>query len=413
MDINRLIAQSSAGGRITLPSGEFEGPLIVTKPLYLIGNNTTIWAKSGAVIEVRSTGVTLENLRAEITEGSLESAAIITSSPTTVNNVEVLGAVRGFGTEDGHFDVPRTIELGAFKSDVENTFSLVVNVPADTVIECAPREIKISPTALKAGRNEIMITISGISAQTLLYAEVLFKSRFRRRIYLTGRPKSDAPKADNKRIYTAPERTVEAAVGAQTAKPVESAPVSAPQTDVISLSTPVSVLEMSRGQRIPLDKYLGTKLKIRFTCEKPTGMEIDPYAFLLDEKEHSLGDDGLVFFGNESSPKGEVTYFPADGHIEIDIARIDYRVRKIALAYSIYAGSSSYCFSAVKNPRVAIFDDETERVAFSMDGLTRESTVIALEFYLYKGEWKISAVGAGYNDGMAKLCNRYGIEVEG
>lgn len=410
MDINRLIAQSSAGGRITLPTGEFEGPLIVTKPLYLIGSNTTIWAKSGAVIDVRAAGVTLENLRAEITEGSLESAAIIASAPTTVKNVEVLGNVRGFGAEDGHFDVPRTIELGAFKSNVENTFSLVVNVPVDTKIECALREVKISPNTLKAGRNELLITVSGISAQTLLYAEVLFISRFRRRIYLTGRPKSDAPKADNKRIYTASERTVESAVGVQSPTPPE--PVSMPKTDVISLRQPQSVLEMSRGQRIPLDKYLGTKLKIRFTCEKPKGMEIDPYAFLLDEKEHSLGDEGLVFFGNESSPKGEVTYFPADGHIEIDIARIDYRVRKIALAYSIYAGSTNNCFSVVKNPRVAIFDDDTECVSFEMDGLTRESTVIALELYLYKGEWKISAVGAGYNDGMAKLCNRYGIEVE-
>lgn len=411
MDINRLIAQSSAGGRITLPSGEFEGPLIVTKPLHLIGNNTTIWAKNGAVIEVRAAGATLENLRAEITEGSLESAAIIASAPAAVNGVEVLGEVRGFGSEDGHFDVPRTIELGAFQSDVENTFTLTVNVPAETVIECAAKGVKFSPSTLKAGRNELSITVSGISAQTLLYAEVMFKSRFKRRIYLTGRPKSNAPKTDNKRIYTAVERTVESAVGVQSPTPPK--PVSAPKTDVISLDEPQSVLEMSRGQRVPLDKYLGTKLKIRFTCEKPTGMEIDPYAFLLDENEHSLGDEGLVFFGNESSPKGEVTYFPADGHIEIDIARIDYRVRKIALAYSIYAGNSNNSFSAVRNPRVTIFDDDAERIAFVMDGLTHESTVIALEFYLYKGEWKISAVGAGYNDGMAKLCNRYGIEVEG
>lgn len=411
MDINQLIAQSSAGGRITLPSGEFEGPLIVAKPLHLIGNNTTIWAKSGAVIEVRATGVTLENLRAEITEGSLESAVITASAPTVVNGVEVLGAVRGFGAEDGHFDVPRTIELGSFQSDAENTFSLVVNVPTETVIECAAKGVKFSPGTLKAGRNELLITVSGISAQTLLYAEVLFKSRFQRRIYLTGRPKADAPKAENKRIYTAPERTVESAVGVQSPPPK---PVPVPKTDVISLSVPQSALEMSRGQRIPLDKYLGTKFQIRFTCEKPTGMEIDPYAFLLDEKEHSLGDEGLVFFGNESSPKGEVTYFPADGHIEIDIARMDYRVRKIALAYSIYAGNnSSHSFSAVKKPRVAILDGDSERVAFTMDGLTRESTVIALELYLYKGEWKICAVGAGYNDGMAKLCNRYGIEVEG
>ena len=52
-----------------------------------------------------------------------------------------------------------------------------------------------------------------------------------------------------------------------------------------------------------------------------------------------------------------------------------------------------------------------ERVSFLMEGLTAEATVVAMEFYLYKGEWKISAVGAGYKDGMAKLCNRYGIEV--
>lgn len=408
MDINRLIAQSSAGGRITLPTGEFEGPLIVTKPLHLIGNNTTIWAKSGAVIEVRAAGAALENIRAEITEGSLESAAIIASAPVAVNDVEVLGAVRGFGVEDGYFDVPRTIELGAFQSETENTFTLTVNVPAETAIECAAKGVKISPSMLKSGRNELLITVSGISAQTLLYAEVLFKSRFKRRIYLTGRPKADAVRADNKRIYTAPERTVESAVGVQA--PPES--VSAPKTDVISLREPRSVLEMSRGQRVPLDKYLGTRFQIRFTCEKPTGMEIDPYAFLLDEKEHSLGDEGLVFFGNESSPKGEVTYFPADGHIEIDIARIDYRVRKIALAYSIYAGNSSHSFSAVRNPRVAILDGDSERISFTMNGLTRESTVIAIELYQYKGEWKISAVGAGYNDGMAKLCNRYGIEVE-
>lgn len=408
MDINRLIAQSSAGGRITLPSGEFEGPLIVAKPLHLIGNNTTIWAKSGAVIEVRTAGATLENLRAEITEGSLESAAIIASAPVSVNGVEVLGEVRGFGGEDGHFDVPRTIELGEFQSDSENTFSLVVNVPAETVIECAARGVKFSPNTLKAGRNELLITVSGISAQTFLYAEALFKSRFQRRIYLTGRPKADAPRADNKRIYTAPERTMESAAGVQTTPE----PVPTPKTDVISLREPQSILEMGRGQRVPLDKYLGTKFRIGFTCEKPTGMEIDPYAFLLDEKEHSLGDEGLVFFGNESSPNGEVVYFPVDGHIEIDIARIDYRVRKIALAYSIYAGNSSNNFSAVKKPRVAILDGDRERVAFTMDGLTRESTVIALELYLYKGEWKISAVGAGYNDGMAKLCNRYGIEVE-
>lgn len=407
-----------------LPSGELEGPLIVNKPLYLIGNNTTIWSRDGAVIEIRAAGVTLENIRAEITEGSVENAAITASAPVTVNKVEVLGAVRGFGAEDGYFDVPRTIELGTFKSDTENTFSLTVNVPAPTVIECEAKSVTFSPNTLKAGRNEVLITVSGISANTILYSEVLFKSKFTRRIYLSGRPGPDAQKAENTLVYAAPERpeptmpepTMPEPTMPKPTPPVENQPVLGrqnPVTDVISINVPESALTMSRGQRVPLDKYLGTKMKIRFTCEKPVGMEIDPYAFLLDEKEQSLGDNGLVFFGNESSANGEVTYFPNDGHIEVDIARVNYRVRKIALAYSVYAGNSNHCFSSVKNPRVEIYDGDELRVSFLMDGLSRESTVIALELYLYKGEWKISAIGAGYNNGMAKLCNRYGIEVEG
>ena len=33
-----------------------------------------------------------------------------------------------------------------------------------------------------------------------------------------------------------------------------------------------------------------------------------------------------------------------------------------------------------------------------------------MEFYIYRGEWRISAVGAGYRDGLVKLCSRYGIQ---
>lgn len=405
-NLNQIIDGALPGADITLPAGEFEGPVIIAKPLRISGKNTTVWAKKGSVIEIKSPGVSISDIRAELTESSETDCAIKAYFPADAKNVEVLGSVSGFGAEDGFFDVPRTINLGEFLADAENTFTLSVNVPEKTEILCDIKEIVISPKTLDKGRNDITITISGISEKTLLYAEILFRTRFVRRVYLMGKPKANIPAAVNKCIYTAPERDF-----SQTAVQ----PTALAESDVVSMTnqadSALPALEMKKGQRLSLAGYLGTRFSVWFTCERPAGMDIDAYVFLLDEHEKALGDQSLVFFGNESSPNGEVRFFPKDGHIEIDLAKVDYRVKKITLVYSIYAGSERSNFSLTRNARVSLRTD-FERLSFVMNDLKNETTAVALELYLYKGEWKISVVGSGYNNGMARLCNSFGIQVE-
>ena len=405
MKINDLIARARSGDTIQLPTGEFEGPVPISKPLRLIGKNTTIWAKNGPVLDINSTGVFLEGLRVEITEGSQSDVAVSSNFLTSVKNVEILGHVRGFGSEDGYFDVPRTIELGEFLCDSVNTFLIEVNVPEKTEISCNMREVKLSPASLNAGRNTVSVTVSDCSVGTLLYGEILFKSMFTRRVYLTGKPLSTAKQAQDKQIYSAPQRKSGEA----------PAPPPTPQkTDVISMTqtqqSSLDNLRIKRGQRVTASGYVGSSFSIYFNCEKQRSVDVDPYIFLLDKDSRALGDSSLIFFGNELSDNGEARYCPNDGHIELDLSKADFRIERIVLAYAVYAADSVNNFSAVKNPRISLRTD-SERILFEMDGLSREAAVVAMEFYLYKGEWKISAVGAGYNDGMARLCNSYGIDV--
>lgn len=423
MELNELISRASPGSEVVLPSGEFEGPLIINKPLRVKGKNTTVWAKKSPVIKITSNGVTIENIRAEITEGSIEEPAVAADFMTAASNIEVLGRVSGFGEEDGFFDIPRTIELGRFPAEQENSFRLIVNVPAKTEIVCEMREVSLEPKTLAAGRNELTITVNGISERTFLYVELLFKSRFTRRVYLTGRPCPNAETAVKKLIYTAPERERTAEKNsALSEQAIETAAqaiheiMNGTKTDVINMTgkqdRSLPPLDMKRGQRVGLSQYLGERFEVRFSAKIPNGIEIDPYVFLLESGDRAIGDEGLIFFGNESSPNGEVKYFAQDGHIGIDLTRVDPRIQKIAVAYSIYDGGAAKSFRSVSSPRAALISGG-ERVTFTMDGLSDEATIVALEFYLYKGEWKISAVGAGFKDGLAKLCNRYGIEVEG
>ncbi|MDE7230587.1 MAG: TerD family protein [Oscillospiraceae bacterium] len=404
MNINDLIARANAGETVQLPAGEFEGPVNINKPLRLIGRNTTVWAKNGAVLDINSNGVFIEDLRVEITEGTTNDTAVSANFITSVKNVEILGSVRGFGGEDGFFDVPRTIELGDFLSDGENTFLLEVNVPEKTEVACGMREVTLSPSTLNAGRNTITLGVSGCSAGTLLYGEILFKSMFTRRIYLTGRPIPTADPARNRQIYTAPHRD----------DPTAPAASALPAADVISMTRTSGAgsgdLAMKRGQRVAVSDYVGTVFSIYFSCEKQRSVDVDPYVFLLDKDGRALGDSSLIFFGNELSDNGEVRYCPNDGHIEVDLVKTDFRIERIVLAYAVYAADNINNFSVVKNPRISLRTDK-ERISFNMDGLSSEAAVVAVELYLYKGEWKISAVGAGYNNGMARLCNSYGIDV--
>lgn len=413
-NINDLIERTPRGGTAMLPSGEFEGPVYITKPLHLVGKNTTLWAKRGSIIEITSPSVTIEGLRVELTEDDVHNPAIKARVPADVRDVEVFGGVQGFGGEDGYFDIPRTLDLGAFAADAENTYLMTINVPVAADIECSTQGVEFSPKHIPAGRSEVTVAVSGIGTQMFLYAEVLLKTRFTRRIYITGRPRTDVPRAEMLRIFTAPERGAEEHISAGTQNNVHSV---AAYTDIVSVpqSAPacdMPLLEMKRGQRVALYQYVGNKCTVSFSCTKPQDIDIDPYLFMLDGNERSFGDSGLIFFGNETSEHGEVKYFPADGHLEIDLEKIDYRVQKMTIAYSVYAGDRSKNFSRVRAPRISISADGRERIAFVMDGLADETTVVAVEIYRYKGEWKLSAVGSGYRDGMALMCNRYGIEVE-
>ena len=69
MELNDIISHAAPNSEVTLPSGEFEGPLVINKPLRVKGKSTTIWAKKSPVIQITSGGVTIEDIRAEITEG--------------------------------------------------------------------------------------------------------------------------------------------------------------------------------------------------------------------------------------------------------------------------------------------------------------------------------------------------------
>ena len=203
--LSDIIANPPAGGTAALPAGEYEGPVVINKPLTLRGSSATVWSKHGSVIEVSSQGVTLEGLRVEITEGALSEPAITAKFPVNIRDVEVLGTVSGFGAEDGECGIPRALQLGELSPSEENSFIMTVDISAPAKLVCTASGVRFEPQDIPAGRSSVRVFVSGSGSASLVYSEVLLVSQFRRRIYLSGRFSANAPAVKERLIYEAPQ----------------------------------------------------------------------------------------------------------------------------------------------------------------------------------------------------------------
>lgn len=355
-------------------SGEYEGTVIINKSGTVECNNSTFWSYGKTTVKIKASGVTLKNARIEVLGGN--AFAIETDFPDLVlENVEVRGNIKGLSSEPENWNLPSLIPLGEFAPECENTFYTDITVPIDCIIMNNLYGIEISPSNLKKGSNQIKITVSPMRCNTILYGEIFIVSKVKRRICISG-------------------------------KAVENA-VQQKQ------SPPVPVLR--KGQRILVDEHF--RNTFRFVFERKSvkkNMDIDVYAFLLGENGKAFCDEDLIFFGNQCSKDNSVQTGgdSKSPEVSVTLSKLDGKYSKIAVCFAIYGDDSSLNFSLVEEPVIHIFTNQNEICKFPLENLFTEKTVVAVELYRYKNQWKINCIGSGYSDGLKRLCESFGIEVD-
>ena len=95
----------------------------------------------------------------------------------------------------------------------------------------------------------------------------------------------------------------------------------------------------------------------------------------------------------------------------IDLKKAKPHVEKIAVACSLSGGAlpKKRCFGEVRSPMVTLKDSKGNGYTYKIDGLKEEKSVVFLEIYRYKSEWKVSVVGMGYSREIDFLCELYGV----
>ena len=272
--------------------------------------------------------------------------------------------------------LPKFIDLGAFAPECENSFAVAASPEAEVRVTVEIADAHVSPEVLPAGAGGFLLTLPAMRAGSVVYGALTMRSASEeRRIFIAGEARAGAPE----RRARSPEPPL-------------------PQ--------------LVRGERLRLAG--SEKLAFRYEDEgREPGVEVDAYVFRLYAGGRVHGDEDLIFFGNARADDDSIEVNTADDvGASVDVAKVGAAVERLVLCFSVYDDGTGRDFSHVRAPRLTLAEDGVPKYSFYLDGLRREKTVNAAEIYRHRGAWKLKLVGAGYEAGLARLCEDYGLSVE-
>ncbi|MBF4162662.1 VWA domain-containing protein [Nocardioides acrostichi] len=147
---------------------------------------------------------------------------------------------------------------------------------------------------------------------------------------------------------------------------------------------------LAPGQNVPLGSD-------RLTIS--TDASVDLIALVLSADGQVSGDADMVFY---NAPNGAgVRLDAATLHVATDELRSG--AERVALVASVDQPGRPL--------GTVTITDGPAQYSFTPSGLTTQTAVVLVEVYLRNGAWKLRAVGAGYDDGLAGLARDFGVDV--
>lgn len=179
-------------------------------------------------------------------------------------------------------------------------------------------------------------------------------------------------------------------------------------------------MNILRGQKVDITKNTAIQsivAELEWTASN-AALEIDGAAFLLDANGRCEKDENFIFYGQpESSNRSVIHTAPAPGKnaIQLSLAAMPQDIAKIALTLTIHDGEkNAQTFQAVPSAKLTLKDSSANSMLYSFtfgEELQKETAIVAAEIYRHNGDWKLNAVGSGFNGGLPSLCENFGLDV--
>jgi tellurium resistance protein TerD len=190
-------------------------------------------------------------------------------------------------------------------------------------------------------------------------------------------------------------------------------------------------ISLSKGQKVDLTKtnpgLTNVVVGLGWDTNKYDGgkdFDLDSSVFLLGENGKVPSENDFIFYNNTTGGNGSVVHTgdnrtgAGDGDdeaVEINLSNVPANIHRITFTITIHdAEARNQNFGQVSNAYVRIFNPASnqELIRFDLgEDFSIETALVVGELYRHNGEWKFSAIGSGYQGGLAALATDFGLQV--
>ncbi|MEH2461884.1 TerD family protein [Nostoc sp.] len=188
-------------------------------------------------------------------------------------------------------------------------------------------------------------------------------------------------------------------------------------------------ITLTKGQRISLEKvapglsevFVGLGWDVKAT-DTGQDFDLDASVFLLNANGKLISDAHVIFYNNQISPDPEKSIQHTgdnltgagegdDEVIKINLKKVPADIQTILIAVTIHeAEVRRQNFGQVQNAFVRVVNSQTNEEVVRYDlveDYSTETSMIMAELYIKDSEWRLNAVGSGYQGGLQALLERY------
>lgn len=171
---------------------------------------------------------------------------------------------------------------------------------------------------------------------------------------------------------------------------------------------------LSKGQNLSLPtEVLHIDVVLGWTESE---IEVDASALLLNADGKVRSDADFVFYNQPESSEGSIRFLGtgatgegAQARIAIDLSAVPADVHTVALVGSVGTGS----FGDLGKLHLRVVDGTGHSLAeYVTADATTESAFVFGEVYRRGEDWKVRAVGQGWDSGLAGLASDFGVDID-
>ncbi|MCM3114539.1 TerD family protein [Neobacillus sp. MER 74] len=190
-------------------------------------------------------------------------------------------------------------------------------------------------------------------------------------------------------------------------------------------------VSLSKGQKVDLTKtnpgLTNVVVGLGWDTNKYDGgndFDLDSSVFLLGENGKVTNETDFIFYNNPQGANGAVVHTgdnrtgAGDGDdegVKVNLTSIPANIQRIAFTITIHdADSRNQNFGQVSNAYARIYNEANgeELIRYDLgEDFSIETAIVVGELYRHNGEWKFSAIGSGYQGGLAALATDFGLQI--